>query len=42
MLWWNPLFYFDVVYKSRVFTDTYSKDTIAVTNAGTVIKGGTE
>lgn len=20
---WNPLFYFDVVYKSRVFTDTY-------------------
>ena len=41
VLWWNPLFYFDVVYKSRVFTDTYSKDTIAVTNAGTVIKGGT-
>ena len=41
MLWWNPLFYFDVVYKSRVFTDTYSKDTITVTNAGTVIKGGT-
>lgn len=39
--WWNPLFSFDVVYKSRVFTDTYSKDTIAVANAGTVIKGGT-
>src|SRR5699024_5110253 len=32
---------FDVVYKSRVFTDTYSKDKITVTNAGTVIKGGT-
>lgn len=39
--WWNPLFSFDVVYKSRVFTDTYSKDTITVANAGTVIKGGT-
>ena len=41
VMWWNPLFYFDVVYKSRVFTDTYSKDKITVTNAGTVIKGGT-
>ena len=38
---WNPLFYFDVVYKSRVFTDTYSKDSITVRNAGQVIKGGT-
>ena len=38
---WNPLFYFDVVYKSRVFTDTYSKDNITVRNAGQVIKGGT-
>lgn len=39
--WWNPLFQYDVVYKSRVFTDTYSKDTITVNNAGQVIKGGT-
>ena len=38
---WNPLFYFDVVYKSRVFTDTYSKDNITVRNAGQVTKGGT-
>ena len=38
---WNPLFCFDVVYKSRVFTDTYSKDNITVRNAGQVIKGGT-
>lgn len=38
---WNPLFYFDVVYKSRVFTDTYSKDNITVRNAEQVIKGGT-
>lgn len=41
VMWWNPLLYFDVVYKSRVFTDTYSKDKITVTNAGTVIRGGT-
>lgn len=39
--WWNPLFRYDVVYKSRVFTDTYSKDTFNVTNAGQVIAGGT-
>ena len=38
---WNPLFYFDVVYKSRVFTDAYSKDNITVRNAGQVIRGGT-
>ena len=39
--WWNPLFRFDIVYQSRVFTDTYSKDTIRITNAERVIKGGT-
>lgn len=32
---------YDLVYKSRVFTDTYSKDTITVTNAEQVIFGGT-
>ena len=32
---------YDLVYKSRVFTDTYSKDTITVTNAEQVILGGT-
>ena len=32
---------YDLVYKSRVFTDTYSKDTIVVNNAEKVIKGGT-
>ena len=39
--WWRPDGHYDRVYKSRVFTDTYSKDTITVTNAGEVIRGGT-
>ena len=38
--WWTPEGRYDRV-KSRVFTDTYSKDTITVDNAGEVIKGGT-
>ena len=39
--WWNPECHYDVVYKSRVFTDSYSKDTFTVTNADEVIYGGT-
>lgn len=39
--WWTPEGRYDRVYKSRVFTNTYSKDTIMVANAGEVIKGGT-
>lgn len=39
--WWKPEGRYDVVYKSRVFTDTYSKDTIVIENAGKVIMGGT-
>lgn len=39
--WWEPEGRYDVVYKSRVFTDTYSKDTVTVRNAGKVIMGGT-
>ena len=39
--WWRPEGRYDLVYKSRVFTDTYSKDTIAVTNAEQVVSGGT-
>lgn len=39
--WWKPEGRYDVVYKSRVFTDTYSKDTVTVTNAEQVICGGT-
>jgi len=39
--WWSPAEQYDLVYKSRVFTDIYSKDTISVTNAEQVIQGGT-
>ena len=39
--WWDPAKQYDLVYKSRVFTDTYSKDTIQVSNADKVIQGGT-
>ena len=39
--WWSPKGHYDLVYKSRVFTDLYSKDTITVTNADAVIRGGT-
>ena len=31
--WWEPSGRYDMVYKSRVFTDTYSKDTVAISNA---------
>lgn len=39
--WWTPQGRYDLVYKSRVFTDTYSKDGITVNNAEQVIAGGT-
>lgn len=39
--WWSPEGHYDLVYKSRVFTDLYSKDTITVTNADKVVRGGT-
>ena len=39
--WWRPDGHYDLVYKSRVFTDLYSKDTIIVNNADQVIYGGT-
>ena len=39
--WWDPAKQYDLVYKSLVFTDTYSKDTIQVNNADKVIQGGT-
>ena len=39
--WWAPESHYDRVYKSRVFTDTYSRDMVMVDNAGEVIKGGT-
>lgn len=39
--WWRPEGSYDLVYKSRVFTDTYSKDTVTVSNAVQVVTGGT-
>ena len=39
--WWSPEGRYDLVYKSRVFTDTYSKDRTAVTNADKLVCGGT-
>ncbi len=39
--WWSPKGQYDLVYKSRVFTDLYSKDTVTVDNAKQVICGGT-
>ena len=39
--WWTPEGHYDLVYKSRVFTDMYSKDEIQVTNADQIICGGT-
>lgn len=38
---WTPEGRYDVVYKSRVFTDLYSKDNFIVTNAERVVCGGT-
>lgn len=39
--WWNGLKHYDVVYKSRVFTDTYSQDVDYCISADEIIKGGT-
>ena len=38
---WNGLKHYDVVYKSRVFNDTYSQDPDYCINADEIIKGGT-
>ena len=38
---WRPEGCYDLVYKSRVFTDTYSKDSIYIANADKIIRGGT-
>ena len=38
--WWKPAGWYDLAYKSRVFTDTYSQDNIYIANAGEVIRGG--
>ena len=40
--WWKgDLFYYDKVYKSKIFSDTYSQDLYDPMNCGEVISGGT-
>jgi hypothetical protein len=39
--WFSDLVHYDVVYKSKIFSDAYSKDTPDPMNADVVIKGGT-
>lgn len=39
--WWNGLEHYDIVYKSRVFTDEYTQDEETAINADKVINGGT-
>lgn len=39
--WWNGLLRYDVVYKSKVFTDLYSQDDDYIIQADEIIKGGT-
>ncbi len=39
--WWNGLKHYDVVYKSKVFDDTYTKDMEHCVNADRIVEGGT-
>ena len=39
--WWSDFVHYDIVYKSKVFSDTYSPDVPDPLNADQVIKGGT-
>lgn len=39
--WWSDLEHYDIVYKSKVFSDNYSKDVPDPMNADKIIKGGT-
>ena len=39
--WWGDLVHYDVVYMSKIFSDTYSPDIPAPLNADEVIQGGT-
>lgn len=39
--WWTDLIHYDIVYMSKVFSDTYSPDVPEPMNADKVIKGGT-
>lgn len=39
--WWSDLIHYDIVYMSKIFSDTYSPDVPEPINADKVIKGGT-
>ncbi len=39
--WWNGFVHYDIVYKSRVFTEEYTQDENTVINADKIIEGGT-
>lgn len=39
--WWTDFIHYDIVYMSKVFSDTYSPDAPEPMNADKVIKGGT-
>lgn len=39
--WWSDFIHYDIVYMSKIFSDTYSPDVPEPMNADKVIKGGT-
>ena len=39
--WWSDFIHYDIVYKSKIFSDAYTKDVPEPLNADKVIKGGT-
>lgn len=39
--WWSDFVHYDIVYMSKIFSSSYSKDVPEPTNADKVIKGGT-
>lgn len=39
--WWSDFEHYDIVYKSKVFSDSYSPDTPDPMNADKIIRGGT-
>lgn len=39
--WWSDFVHYDIVYKSKIFSDAYTKDEYDPLNADKIIKGGT-
>lgn len=39
--WWTDMIHYDIVYMSKIFSDSYTKDIPEPINADVVIKGGT-